>query len=193
MSDFVPFFRAWASDPFRVASVVPSGKALSKLITSEIDTSLGPMLELGPGTGVFTQALIDRGVPQSRLILIEFGTEFASMLRLRFPEAEVVCMDAAGLRHMRWSAERPAGAVISGLPLLTMPAGKVMAILKGAFLHLHEDGSFYQFTYGRRCPIPARILDLLGLRARSIGWAFNNFPPAQVFRISRRTTQSKAI
>lgn len=193
MSDVIPFFRAWAADPLRIASVVPSGKALGRLITSEIDGTLGPVLELGPGTGVFTRALVERGVPQSRLVLIEFTAEFANLLRLRFPGAEVVCMDAASLRHIQWHADQRAGAVVSGLPLLSMPANKVFAILKGAFLLLRDGGSFYQFTYGPQCPIPARILDRLGLQARSIGWTFNNFPPAQVFRISRRQRNGRSF
>ena len=188
MSDVVPFLRAWASDPMRVASVVPSGQALSRLITSEINPGLGPILELGPGTGVFTQALIERGIPPSRLVLVEFTAEFAVMLEKRYPDADVVCMDAARLRHMYWYAHRLAGAVVSGLPLLSMPPAKVLAILKGAFLHLEADGAFYQFTYGPRCPVPVRILDRLGLRAHSLGWAVHNLPPAQVFRITRADT-----
>ena len=185
-SDLRHFFRAWASDPLRVASVVPSGRALGELITSGIKAESGPVIELGPGTGVFTRALLARGIPQSSLILVEYGAEFAAMLRMRFPEANVVCMDAARLRHLRWSANRQASSVVSGLPLLSMPAGKVLAILKGAFAHLQEDGGFYQFTYGPRCPVSAEVMDRLGLRAQSVGWVFNNFPPAQVFHITRR-------
>ena len=193
ISDFRHFFRAWLSNPMRVASVVPSGRALGELITSGIKAESGPVIELGPGTGVFTRALLARGIPQSSLILVEYGAEFAAMLRLRFPEADVVCMDAARLRHMQRSADRQAGAVVSGLPLLSMPAGKVMAILKGAFAHLQDDGGFYQFTYGPRCPVSAGILDRLDLRAQSVGWVFNNFPPAQVFHITRRKSRSADI
>jgi phosphatidylethanolamine/phosphatidyl-N-methylethanolamine N-methyltransferase len=185
MSDVLPFFRAWAANPLRIASVVPSGKALGRLITSEISPGFGPVLELGPGTGVFTRALVQRGLPNSSLVLVEYTAEFAHVLRHRYPGADVLCMDAANLRHMPWHHDLQATAVVSGLPLLSMPPGKVLAILKGAFSRLRTDGGFYQFTYGPRCPISKKVLDRLGLRSQSIGWVFNNFPPAQVYRLTR--------
>lgn len=185
-SDYRQFFGAWVSDPLRVASVIPSGRALGTLITEGIEAEAGLVIELGAGTGVFTRALIERGIPQHRLVLIEQGAGFAELLRSRFPEADVVRMDAVRLRHLRWQANGKAIAVVSGLPLLSMPPPKVMAILAGAFSHLRADGSFRQFTYGPRCPVSTEILDRLGLRARSAGWVFGNVPPAQVFHITRR-------
>jgi phospholipid N-methyltransferase len=184
MSDVLPFFRAWAAHPLRIASVVPSGKALGRLITSEVSPGRGPVLELGPGTGVFTQTLVERGIANSNLVLVEYTPEFAQVLRRRYPGADVLCMDAAGLRHMPWRHDQKAGAVISGLPLLSMPPGKVLAILKGAFSRLQAGGHFFRFTYGPRCPISDKILDRLSLRSHSIGWVLNNFPPAQVYRLS---------
>lgn len=79
----------------------------------------------------------------------------------------------------------PVGAVISGLPLLSMPDRKVTAILDGAFAHLRPGAAFYQFTYGPRCPVPRPILDGLDLTATHIGRTLLNVPPAAVYRISR--------
>lgn len=187
-SDRLAFFRAWAADPLRVASIIPSGGALSDLITSEISAATGPVIELGPGTGVFTRALLDRGVAEKDLTLIEYGSDFAVMLQARFPEARVLWMDAKRLGTLAPDESRPTGAIVSGLPLLTMPPRTVLAILKGAFRLMGADGAFYQFTYGPRCPIPRRILDRLGLKASSIGWTAQNLPPATVYRISQRRT-----
>jgi phospholipid N-methyltransferase len=186
MSDVLPFFCAWAAHPLRIASAVPSGKALGRLITAQVNPGLGPVIELGPGTGVFTRALVERGVANSALVLVEYTPQFAQVLQRRYPEARVLCMDAAGLRHVPWRHEQPAGAVISGLPLLSMPPGKVLSILSAAFSRLRVGGSVYQFTYGLRCPVPDRVLDRLGLASQSIGWTFSNFPPAQVYRLTRR-------
>jgi phospholipid N-methyltransferase len=180
------FFRAWAANPLQVASIVPSGDALSELITSEISAKTGPVIELGPGTGVFTRALLNRGLEERDLTLVEFGSDFAVILQARFPEARVIWMDAQRLGQLQSHGRRPAGAVVSGLPLLSMQPRKVIAILLGSFRLMGENGKFYQFTYGPRCPIPRRILDRLGLKAVCIGRTVHNIPPAAVYRISRR-------
>jgi phospholipid N-methyltransferase len=185
-SDFVHFFRSWMSNPLRVASVAPSGESLARLITKEIAPMDGPVIELGPGTGVFTRALLARGVAQSDLTLIEYGPEFVPGLQRRFPEARVLQMDAAKLAQSHIFDGDEVGAVISGLPLLSMSPRKVTAILGGAFTYIRPGGAFYQFTYGPRCPVPRPILDRLGLKAVHIGHTVRNLPPAAVYRISRR-------
>lgn len=170
----------------RVASITPSSNALAALITSEIGPETSPVIELGPGTGVFTRALLARGVPPDRLLLVERGAEFAAMLQQRFPGVGVLTMDASELGQVDLFGGEPARAVISGLPFLSMPTRQILAVLDGSFAHLHQDGSFYQFTYGARCPVPRIILERLGLKASRIGRTFSNFPPAAVYRIQRR-------
>ena len=186
--DVGKFFRSWLSDPKRVASVVPSSAALARTMTREISAQTGPVLELGPGTGVFTRALLARGVPESALTLVEYDPAFAAMLRSRFPEARVLRMDAARLSPQTLFADAPAGAVISGLPFLSMPPRKVMGVLHGAFSCIRPDGAFYQFTYGPTCPVPDAILERLGLRSVRIGRTLRNIPPATVYRLSRWTS-----
>jgi len=183
-SDTLFFWQAFLGDPRRVAALAPSSASLARLITSEIDRSRAPVLELGPGTGIFTRALIERGVPETRLVLVEAGGEFVDRLALQFPAATVLCMDAARLAALG-PGFRP-GAVVSGLPLLSMSPRKVTAILDGAFALLAPGAAFYQFTYSWRCPVPRRVLDRLGLKAMKIGAAYANLPPASVYRITRR-------
>jgi len=192
-ADFVQFFRSWVSNPMRVAAVAPSGERLARLMTQEIEPFDGPILELGPGTGVFTRALLARGIPESALTLVEFGEEFAVRLRLRFPEARVVHMDAAKLDQCDLFDDTPFGAVISGLPLLSMPPSKVTAIVGGAFETMKPGGAFYQFTYGPRCPVQKPILESLGLTAKRIGGTVRNIPPAGVYRISRQNPLELSI
>lgn len=184
-SDFVQFFRSWVSNPRRVSAIAPSGERLARLMTREIAAENGPVLELGPGTGVFTRALLARGVSESDLTLIEFGAEFAEVLKGRFPQARVVQMDAAKLAQPGLFDDSPFGAVVSGLPLLSMPLLTVTSIVGGAFGVLRAGGAFYQFTYGPRCPVPQPILDRLDLTAVRVGGTVRNIPPASVYRISR--------
>ena len=183
--DMLTFLRAGLCDPRRVGAVAPSGRALARLITSEIVGTSGPVIELGAGTGVFTRALLDRGVPERQLVLIEAHPHFARLLQNRFPAARVLVMGAGDLRRIDPFEGRTAGSIVSGLPLLSMPRSEIMRILRGSFLRLRSGGAFYQFTYGPRCPVPGAILKRLGLRAQRIGWVATNLPPAFVYRIER--------
>ncbi len=184
--DFTSFFLSWLSNPLRVGAVAPSSNALADIMTSAITPASGPVIELGPGTGVFTQKLLQKGLRQEDLILIEYGSDFVRTLQLRFPGAQVIWMDATRLAAMPIAAHHSIGTVVSGLPLLTMSPRKVISILVGAFRYLRADGAFYQFTYGPRVPIPRPILDRLSLKATVVGHTFSNLPPATVYRLTRR-------
>jgi phosphatidylethanolamine/phosphatidyl-N-methylethanolamine N-methyltransferase len=185
IAEIYVFFRECISDPLRVSAVAPSGHRLAELITSEITGQTGPVIELGPGTGAFTRALLKRGVDERNITLVELSDDFARMLNARFPRARVLSVDATRLRRSGLCRGGEAGAVISGLPLLSMSPRSIFAILRDAFFHLREDGALYQFTYGPRCPVPAAILHRLGLRATRVGGTLRNIPPATVYRISR--------
>ncbi|CAN5524745.1 rRNA adenine N-6-methyltransferase family protein [soil metagenome] len=180
------FFRALASAPRTVGAIAPSGTALANMITRDISGATGPVLELGPGTGVFTHALIARGVKQRDLTLIEYGSDFMRTLQFQFPQTRVLWMDAAWIDSQKVFAKGSFGAVVSGLPLLNMAPRKVEAILAGVFNSLRDDGVMYQFTYGVRCPVDRQHLDQLGLHAACVGRVLLNVPPASVYRITRR-------
>ena len=160
-------------------------------MTREITPATGPVIELGPGTGAFTAKLLKRGVRPEDLTLVEYGSEFTTLLQARFPGVRVLWMDAARLGRSPHFQE-PAGAVISGLPLLTMPTRKVMMILDGAFRRLRPGGAFYQFTYAMRRPIARSVLDRLGLEATLVGRTLLNMPPAAVYRLTQRAPSKSA-
>ena len=168
----------------QTAAVAPSSRALAYLMTKDIAPT-DRVVELGPGTGVFTKALLQRGIPAARLTLIESNVDFADLLRTRFDGAHVVHADAAvGPWQLHGGAE--VDAVVSGLPLLSMSATEVSAILGEAFAQLKTGGGFYQFTYGPTCPVRPRLLDGLALRATLVGRTIRNLPPASVYRLNRR-------
>ncbi|MBY5864612.1 class I SAM-dependent methyltransferase [Rhizobium leguminosarum] len=179
------FLLAWLRAPLRIASITPSGPRLAGLMTREISPLTGPVLELGPGTGVFTAALLERGIAERDLTLVEYERDFATLLQGRFPDARVLRVD---VRQMWKTALSGSffGGVVSGLPLLAMRPEDVWTLLDGCFSNLRPHGAFYQFTYGPKCPVPVQILDSLGLVATRIGWTLRNIPPAAVYRISRR-------
>lgn len=190
MSDMIAFFRAWMANPLQIASIVPSGRILAEAMTSEIGIAQAPIVELGPGTGVFTRQLIACGVPQERIALVENAGCFAPLLSFQFPAAVMTETDATRLRHYDPFNGEKVGALISGLPILSMPAWQVLAILHGAFRMLRPESAFYQFTYGWRCPVPRHLLDRLNLEATCIKRVFANIPPARVYRIRRRAPRA---
>lgn len=185
MNDRFLFLKHWAKTPLRTASLTPSSKALANIMVSEILPDTGSVLELGPGTGVFTQAAIERGIPEANITLVELNEAFAALLRDRFPLARTVEISAADLSQIRPMHAGTIGAVLCGIGLPSLPREQVLKILGGAFDMLRPNGAFYQFTYGLWCPIPETILKPLGLQAVKIGSTWCNFPPASVYRIKR--------
>ncbi|QND54794.1 methyltransferase domain-containing protein (plasmid) [Phyllobacterium sp. 628] len=184
-TDILPFLRSWIRNPLRTAAILPSGSKISALMTGEIDPHRGPVLELGPGTGPFTRSLLQRGVPEANLTLVEYSSEFASLLRGRYPNARILRMDAARIGDFDLFEPGSVGAVVSGLGVLTMPPRQVKNILNGAFKYLRPGGAFYQITYGPRCPVSKKILDVLQLEESFVGKTIRNIPPASVYRIKR--------
>lgn len=153
-SDGSRFLRAWLADPFAIAAVAPSSQSLARLMTSRIGPETGPVVELGPGTGVFTRALLSCGVAPTNLLLIERSPAFTLLLRDRFPDLDVVCDLAEGMAyHAGGRLAEPPGAVVSGLPLLAMRSSVQHRILAAAFSALRPGGTFIQFTYGHVVPV----------------------------------------
>ncbi|MBZ9708816.1 methyltransferase domain-containing protein [Mesorhizobium sp. ESP7-2] len=188
VNDALSFLVAWTVAPFRVGSVTPSSSSLAALMTRDIGPETGPVLELGPGTGPFTRALLSRGVKEEDLTLIESDPDFTALLKRRFPTARIFEMDAVGLRHLSLFHRPVIGAAVSGLPFRLISPRKTLAILEGVFANLRPGGALYQFTLGRRCPFDQSLLDRLDLEVTRVGHTFRNFPPATVYRIARIKT-----
>jgi phosphatidylethanolamine/phosphatidyl-N-methylethanolamine N-methyltransferase len=138
----------------------------------------GPVIELGPGTGPITEALIEHGVAESRLVLVEFNPTFCQLLRERFPEATVVQADAYRLREaLSHYTRHGVSAVVSGLPLMTKPLRMRMRLLREALSFLRAEGPFVQFTYAVVPPIPK----LAGVKVEASERIWRNMPPARVW------------
>ncbi len=178
------FFRSWVRDPLRVGAVAPSSRGLAKLMVAGVaaDTTV---VELGPGTGTFTSAILNSGVQPQNLYLVEHSANFAGFLRDRFPGTHVVCGDAIAADSLLSELAGKVDVVISGLPLILFSSVRKAQLISGAFSLLAPGGSLYQFTYGGRCPVSRSTLRDLGLRATLKGITPFNIPPAFVYRIER--------
>jgi len=184
MSDLALFLRQFVRSPRQVSALAPSSQALARAMAVEVGPETGPVVELGPGTGRITGAILARGVTPANLTLIEMNPDFAEPLSRRFPGVGV---HVTGAQNLARHVPQGVGAVISGLPLLSMPHLLRRSIIEAAFAVLRPDGKFVQFTYGARPPLPDSMLADLGLQVAEAGpriWA--NLPPAQVYVLRRR-------
>ena len=108
--DEARFLRSWLEKPLMTGAVAPSGKALARTMASYVDPmAKGPVIELGPGTGPVTDALVNRGIEQERLVLIEFNPDFCRLLTRRFPRATIVQGDAYGIEKTLAGGSRYSG------------------------------------------------------------------------------------
>jgi len=175
------FLRGLVNDPRGVSAPTPSSPALSRAIAAEVDIARdGLVIELGPGTGVVTEALLQRGVPPGRLAAIEMEPGFVQLMRRRFPDIQVIPGDAVVFEACIPSDAKIA-AIVSGLPLLNFPHATRRSLLRRALARQGKGGSFIQLSYGWRPPVPAEPCMLLD---KKLVW--RNFPPAHVWTYRTR-------
>lgn len=178
--DEARFLRSWLERPLVMGAVTPSSKMLARTMASYVDPRVpGPVIELGPGTGPVTDALIRRGVAQDRLVLIEYNPEFCKLLARRFPKATVVEGDAYDIdATLAGVIEDKAAATVSSLPLFTKPLDLRLGLLNAAQALMRPNAPFVQFTYAMVPPIPARSREYTASGSNRV-WL--NLPPARVW------------
>jgi phosphatidylethanolamine/phosphatidyl-N-methylethanolamine N-methyltransferase len=180
----IGFLRRWLRNPKAVGAVMPSGRSLAGAMVAGVDlTAPGAVVELGGGTGSITAALLEAGIASDRLVVVERDPVFADVLQARFPGISVLKGDAAELRRLlRQAGIGPVKAVVSGLPLLSIPERSCLRIVSEAVSALQPGGVLLQFTYGPASPVSRRISQRIGLQGERIGWVVDNLPPASVWR-----------
>ncbi|MBI3701377.1 MAG: methyltransferase [Afipia sp.] len=179
LDDEVRFLRSWIETPLRMGAVMPSSKFLARAVARYVDTqSTAPVIELGPGTGAITDAMIAHGVAEKRLVLVEFDPGFCALLRERYPQATVIQGDAYNLDQTLAELDTPGSAMVSGLPIVTRPMPIRVKLMRDAFLKLEPGAPFIQFTYSVAPPIPKSQPGVVTKASERI-WM--NLPPARVW------------
>jgi phosphatidylethanolamine/phosphatidyl-N-methylethanolamine N-methyltransferase len=179
------FLRSWLERPLVTGAVTPSGKLLARTMASYVDPRVrGPVIELGPGTGPVTAALVRRGIAQDRLVLVEYNPDFCKLLKRKFPKATIVQGDAYDLGEtLQGALGEPAAATVSSLPLFTRPLEQRLELLQAAHEVMHPAAPFIQFTYAVVPPIPTQSGEYTA-KASSRVWL--NLPPARVWVYRKR-------
>jgi len=175
LPDNFRFLRALAASPKSIGAIAPSSPALARAMAAEVPSD-SEVLELGPGTGVVTQALIARGIAPERLTLIEYDPHLASLNAARFAGARVINGDAFQLDRTLGHA-RGFAAIVSSLPLLNFPSSARAKLIADIFARLAPGAPFVQFSYGLHSPVapPQGVF----VKRAAVIWL--NLPPARVW------------
>jgi len=175
------FLKELVLRPRQLGAIAPSSRFLAQAMAQWITPHLdGYVLELGPGTGAVTEALLARGLSPGRLIAVEKSVILAEHLRKRFPEAAIIHGDAMHLEALlqkQMPNALPLRVVISSLPLLNFPSDCAEAITRGIQSVLGVRGRLVQFSYQilRTNPKLLRAFHLVNSRV-----IWRNLPPARV-------------
>lgn len=181
------FFREIFSNPKAMGTALPSSKKLANTLAKQIpSTATGTIVELGPGTGVVTKALLDHGIKPEKLILIEKSNAFVKHLSRRFSSITIIEGDAQQLNQLL-EPYQPIQVIISCLPLRLLPASVVKNILQAIEKTLIDKGLLIQFTYHHgKANLPLSKHFQLVHSER----VFLNFPPARVDVFSYKSEDS---
>ncbi len=171
------FIKAVLSNPRAIGAACPSSTDLADAMAAQVNKCSGVVVELGGGTGVITRALLRQGILPEQLIIVESEPTLARHLRRAFPNIRVIEGDASRLKQLLGSDIEKVQAVVSSLPMRSLPQPAVRAIMDQIRQLLHRGGTFVQFTYSLHTHSIGRE-NLLAHRGSRIIW--KNFPPARV-------------
>ena len=178
------FLKQILRNPFGIGAVVPSSQKLARLMVEKIAPQASDIIvELGPGTGVFTRELLAQGAIPTNLILVEFNKEFVKFLKHEFPQVRVVEGGAQDLPQLlKALGQGPVKKIISGIPLRSLKPSDRKQIAKAVAAMLEPGGVFVQFSYFKVSPFSDSVVAEVGLVGQCAGAAMSNVPPAYVWR-----------
>jgi phosphatidylethanolamine/phosphatidyl-N-methylethanolamine N-methyltransferase len=185
--DELKFFKGWIDKPKAVGSIVPTSSVTARKMASVIDPGSGlPVLEVGPGTGVITRAILARGVKPENLYTVEYSADFVRHLRRLYPKVNVIEGDAFNLAATLGDRRGMVfESIISGVPLLNFPVAQRIAYLEDLLNRLPDGRPVVQLTYGPLSPIPP---GRGSYTVEHFHFIVRNIPPTQlwIYRRGRR-------
>jgi phosphatidylethanolamine/phosphatidyl-N-methylethanolamine N-methyltransferase len=178
------FFRGWVDKPKAVGSIIPTSSVTARRMASVVDPASGlPVLELGPGTGVITRAILERGVKPENLFAVEYAAEFVAHLKLRFPAVNLIQGDAFNLDEtLGVHAGLKFDSIVSGVPLLNFPVKQRVRYVENLLDRIEPGRPIIQLTYGPRSPVPPARGDY---RVTRFDFIIRNIPPTTLWLYTR--------
>jgi len=177
--DELKFFRGWIDKPRAVGSIIPTSIVTARKMASIVDTASGlPVLELGPGTGVITRAILAHGVKPQDLWSVEYSSDFVDHLRDTLPGVNVIEGDAFNLQSCLPDAAMRFDSVVSGVPLLNFPVAQRVRYIEQLLDMIPEGRPIVQLTYGPMSPVPAKRGNYT---VEHFDFIVRNIPPTQLW------------
>ena len=178
------FIRGMMDKPKTVGAIMPTSGVTARRMASVVnpDSPL-PVLELGPGTGVITRAILARGVPAAKIYSVEYSEEFIAHLQERLPGVHFIHGDAFDLDEtLAHLPDQLFDAVVSGIPLLNFPMHRRVHLLESLLDRLPPGRPVVQFSYGPVSPI---IAQPDRYHIQHFDFVVRNIPPAQIWLYRR--------
>lgn len=174
------FLKGWIDKPKAVGAIVPTSSVTSRRMASVIDIESGlPVLEVGPGTGVITKAILAHGTRPRDLYTVEYSPNFVRHLRQLYPEVNVIEGDAFDLdTALGDRRDTLFDCVISAVPLLNFPTPRRIAYVENLLDRVPPGRPVVQITYGPLSPIPAGKGDYV---VEHFDFIMRNIPPAHLW------------
>jgi phosphatidylethanolamine/phosphatidyl-N-methylethanolamine N-methyltransferase len=189
MGDHADFLGAFLRAPLATGAIAPSSRVLARRMIEDLDLAgARTVLEAGPGTGAFTEAILQACGKDTRVVAVELNADFAARLAARHPDLHVVHDSVEHLpQHLAGLGAPAADVVVCGLPWAILRPAVQRPLVRGIARGLRDGGVFVTFGYVHCAVLPwnrhfHRLLEngFVGLRASRIVW--RNLPPAIVYR-----------
>jgi|TARA_B110001454_G_scaffold127870_1_gene119225 phospholipid N-methyltransferase len=181
------WFKNYINHPLEIGAIFPTSNITSKLMASELELNNDSIVvELGPGTGKITQAILNKGVLDKNLILVEINDQFSKALKNKFPKVKIFNEDAVTfLTKFEENNKRKIDIIISAIPLVSLDKKTNDLLCELAIKNLSSKGKFIQITYFIKCSFSKNIIKSLKLNKSLVGLSLINLPPAFVWKITK--------
>ena len=178
------WLKNWIRYPMVLGAVLPTQRFASDLMASEVNSSSKIIVELGAGTGHITNSILNKGINEDDLILVEINKEFSEILKNKFPKAQIYSEDAISFfENFPKRFNKKIDIIISGIPLVSLDKNTRNKICEMSVNNLSESGKFFQITYFIRCSFPNEIIKKYKLSKKLKGFTPFNIPPAFIRKI----------
>lgn len=178
--DEIRFIKGMMATPKSVGAIMPTSARMAARMASIIRADSGlPVLELGPGTGVITKAILAAGVAPENVVSVEYSSDFVQHLRSKYPGVNFINGDAFSLAETLQSYRgQQFDCVISGIPLLNFPMAMRVKLIEDLVRLMPPGRPVVQFSYGPVSPVEPKPESYT---IKHFDFIMRNIPPAQIW------------